>query len=321
MNLNAKEREGLSFRPFRKGSDEQVWVDIANVVYADDPDWGGVTVASLIESEKSPNFQLEGRFIVESNGKSVGIINAHATKIREDRKGFVYAFGALPEFREKSIEEDMIRFVISNLKQRGMRALSFWIYENRISLRRILEKLNFKLVRTHSAMEIDLTEELLDSGPSNIEIRLLNAESDREIEELTWLQNECFKEEYNYRARTIEEMRYSLLDDPYLKRQICYFAVEGSQKVGYIRLGVDEQYNKEKNMKAGFIPSLGVLENHRRKGLGRGLILKALGTLREMGMQKAQLGVDDLNPTMAKEFYETIGFRIISRYLAYGKKL
>jgi GNAT superfamily N-acetyltransferase len=267
MKLSAKQSEGLSFRPFRKGLDEQVWVDIANVVYADDPNWGGITVASLIESKKSPDFQSKGRFIVELNRKSVGIINAHAMKIREDRKGFVHVFGVLPEFKEKGIEEDMIRFAIRNLKQRGMRALNFWIYEKRISLKRILEKLDFKLVRTHSAMEIDLMKALAEPRSSNIEIRSLNIESEREIEELTWLQNECFKKEFNYHPRTVKEMRYSLLKDPYLKRQVCYFAVEESQKAGYIRLRIDELYNKEKNVKTGFIPSFGVLKNHRRKGV------------------------------------------------------
>jgi ribosomal protein S18 acetylase RimI-like enzyme len=170
-------------------------------------------------------------------------------------------------------------------------------------------------------MEIDLMKAQVEPRPSNIDIRSLIIESDREIEELTWLQNECFKKEFNYRPRTVKEMRYSLLEDPYLKRQVCYFAVEGGQKVGYIRLGIDEFYNKEKNVKAGFIPSFGVLENHRRKGVGTELMQKALETLKEGGMQKAQLGVDDLNPTMAKAFYETIGFRTISRYLAYEKKL
>jgi len=304
-----------------KGVDEPIWVDIANVVYADEPNWGGVTVGGMIEGEKSPNFQLEGRFIVELGEKTVGIINAHADKPREDKKGFIYAFGALPDLEEKDIEEDMVRFAINNLKHRGMSSVNFWIYEKRISLRRILEKLDFKLVRTHSTMEIDLAKKPLKPGPSHIEIRSLNIKSDREIEELTWLQNECFKKEYNYRPRTAKEMRYSLLKDPYLKRQECFFAIEGNQKVGYIRLGIDQQYNKEKNVKAGFIPAFGVLEHHRRKGVGTKLMLKALETIEEKGMQKAQLGVDDLNPTMAKKFYETIGFRPISSYLAYEKKL
>jgi ribosomal protein S18 acetylase RimI-like enzyme len=316
-----KQNENPSFRPFRMGLDELVWVDIANAVYADDPDWGEVTVDGMIEGEKSPDFQAEGRFIVELGGKPVGIINAHAAKPREDKGGFVYAFGALPSLKEKDVEEDMARFAINNLRQRGMNSVHFWIYEKRMSLRRILEKLDFETVRTLSSMEIDLTKNQLRPRSPHIELRSLDKESDREIEELTWLQNECFKEEYDYRPRTVEEMRSALLKDRYLKGQECFFAIEGSHKVGYIRLGIDEQYNEEKNVKAGFIPAFGVLEQHRRKGVGTELMLRALQTLKEKGMQKAQLSVDDLNPTMAKRFYEKIGFRTASRYLAYEKKL
>jgi ribosomal protein S18 acetylase RimI-like enzyme len=321
MRRNERQNENLSFRPFRKGFDEPIWVDIANAVYADDPDWGGATVDGMIEGEKSPDFQSEGRFIVELGAKPVGVINAHAAKPREDKKGFVYVFGALPSLKEKGVEEDMARFTINNLKSRGMGSVNFWIYERRMSLRRILERLDFETVRALSFMEIDLAKKQLEPGSSHIELRSLDMENDKEIEELTWLENECFKEEYNYCPRTAKEMRYAVLKDPYLKEQACFFAIEGSQKIGYIRLGIDEQYNKEKKARAGFIPAFGVLQQHRRKGVGTQLMLKALETLREKGMQKAQLGVDDLNPAMAKKFYETIGFRTISSYLAYVKKL
>lgn len=321
MRRNEKQAENPSFRPFRKGLDESVWVDITNAVYAGDPDWGGVTVDDMIEGEKSPDFQSEGRFIVELSKKPVGIIDVHAAKPREDKRGFVYAFGVLPDLKEKDVEEDMAKFAINNLKDRGMVSVDFWVYERRISLRRILERLGFVTVRTLSSMEIDLAKKQLEPRSSRIELRSLDMGSDREIEELTWLQNECFKEEYDYRPRTVEEMRHALLKDPYLKGQACFFAIEDGRKIGYIRLGIDELYNKEKNVKAGFIPAFGVLKQHRRKGVGTELMLKALETFKERGMQKAQLSVDDLNPAMAKRFYETIGFRTISSYLAYEKKL
>ena len=80
------------------------------------------------------------------------------------------------------------------------------------------------------------------------------------------------------------------------------------ENVGYIVVGIDEKYNIEKNVKNGFILSIGVLKPYRRKGIGTSLMLQGLKSLEARGMTKAMLDVDDLNPTKAVKLYEKIGF-------------
>lgn len=89
--------------------------------------------------------------------------------------------------------------------------------------------------------------------------------------------------------------------------------------VGYIGLGIDEKYNMEKNVKSGIILDIGVLKPCRIKGIGARLMLYCLEKLKAKGMTKAELGVDDFNPTRAMKLYEKLGFKVFKKDLTYEK--
>jgi len=74
---------------------------------------------------------------------------------------------------------------------------------------------------------------------------------EEDVKMLNWLDNECFKEHFNYRPATIEETRHSLLNNPYFKEQEWFFVVLHKKNVGYIGVGIDEKYNIEKNVQSG----------------------------------------------------------------------
>jgi len=306
-----------------KGADEPVWVEVLNAAYKEyEVWWRAVTVEEMREQEKRPNFDFEGRFIAELEGKPVGIIHAYVDKFREEKKGFVHTFCVIPEFRGLGVEERLLELAMNELKRRGMNLVQAWTDYSRNERVQVLEKAGFKLVDVESDMEIDLTKIPSSVGENTqITIRSLLKNEEEDIKMLNWLSNECFKEHFDYRPRTIEETRHSLLNDPYLKKQECFFAVLNKINVGFVRAGVDEKYNVEKNVKSGRIRSLGVLKPHRRKGIGTRLTLHVLETLKANGMTKAILDVDDFNPTKAIKLYEKVGFRVAKKYQKYEKRL
>jgi ribosomal protein S18 acetylase RimI-like enzyme len=55
------------------------------------------------------------------------------------------------------------------------------------------------------------------------------------------------------------------------------------------------------------------------KGIGTRLMLHGLVTLKAKGMTKAELGVDDFNPTKAMKLYEKVGFKVVKKDLTYEK--
>jgi ribosomal protein S18 acetylase RimI-like enzyme len=322
--MGKKVRKMLNIRRFVKGADETAWVGVLNSAYQEyEVWWRAITVEEMREQEKRPNFDSEGRFVAELDGKPVGIIHAHVDKLRKERKGFVHIFCVIPEFRGLGVEERLLDLAVNELKGRGMNLMQAWTDHSRNDRIQILEKAGFKLVDVESDMEINLTHIPTNIGENKqVTIRSLRKNEEEDIRILNWLSNESFKEHFDYRPRTIDETRDSLVNDPYLPTyQECFFAMLNEKNVGFVRVGIDEKYNIEKNVKCGRIRSLGVLKPYRRRGVGAKLTLQGLETLRAKGMTKAILDVDDFNPTKAIKLYEKVGFKVAKKYLKYEKGL
>jgi ribosomal protein S18 acetylase RimI-like enzyme len=161
-------------------------------------------------------------------------------------------------------------------------------------------------------MEMDLADAAQNIGESRqVVIRPLQKDRDEDIKLFTWLLNETFKEHFNFRPETVEEIRYFLFTDLYYKemKEILFAELDG-ESVGYVGAGIDEKYNLEKNVRVGDIFTIGVLKKYRRKGIGARLILDACAAFKAKGMTKAALGVDDRNPTKAMGLYEKAGFKV-----------
>jgi mycothiol synthase len=71
----------------------------------------------------------------------------------------------------------------------------------------------------------------------------------------------------------------------------------------------------------GWIPSLGVRPQARRRGLGEALLRRAFGALYDEGERRVGLGVDAENTTGATRLYERAGMHVAARFDSYEKKL
>jgi len=312
----------LNIRRFVRDVDEPVWVEVLNAAYKERVDWRAVTVEEMLLQEKGdPSFDLEGRFIAELDGRPVGVVHANVDKLREERKGFI-RFGVIPESRGRGVEQQLIETALKELKVRGMTTAQAWVDSEKKDQMWVLEELDFKPVRVFSMMEMDLVDISQDIGENKqVTIRSLQKSLDEDIELFNWLDNESFKEHFNHRRNTLEETRYHLFSNPYLREQEVFFAVLNGECVGYIGVVIDEKYNLEKKVKAGDIFTIGVLKTHRRTGIGARLMLHGLETLKAKGMTKAMLGVDDYNPTKALALYEKVGFRAKKKEFTFERQL
>jgi ribosomal protein S18 acetylase RimI-like enzyme len=105
------------------------------------------------------------------------------------------------------------------------------------------------------------------------------------------------------------------------KTQGWFFALLEGKHVGFIGTGIGELDNRAKNVKRGWILSIGVLKPYRRTGIGTRLILHGMNFLKANGMTTAFLGVDDSNVTKAKQLYEKVGFKVIWKQSFYEKNI
>jgi mycothiol synthase len=313
----------LHIRRFVKGVDEPVWVEVLNATRKDREDLRAITVEEMLLQEKEdPNFDPEGRFIAELDRRPVGAVHANVEKHREERKGFI-RFYVIPESRGKGIEHQLVETALRELKARGMATAQAGADYREPDRARVLEELEFKRVREFSMMEMDLVHVSQNIGENKrVAIRHLEKDRDEDIKLFTWLLNETFKEHFNFRPDTVEEVRHFLFSDLYYKKyKEIFFAELDGESVGYIGAGIDEKYNLEKNVEAGDIFTIGVLKKYRRTGIGARMILHTLESLVAKGMTKATLGVDDYNPTKAIRLYEKVGFKVKKKNLVFEREL
>jgi len=318
LNLRVLSRYGrlgggwlLKVRRFVLGMDEADWLKVWNAVFGVRWDLAPMTVEEMRLMEKSPDFDSGGRFVAEVDGQPVGIVHAYVDKLREEKKGFVRNFGVVPEFRGQG-----------KLKNRGMKVAQSSADSDQEDILRLWESLGFKLVRRFSLMTRDIVG-LQSDIEKNMEVVLkpLRRDADEDLEMLNRLDNECFKEHFNWRRSPLERTVYLLREDPFFKVQEWFFAILNGKHVGYIGIGIDESYNAEKNAKCGWVLDIGVLKSYRNTGIGTKLMLHGMNLLKAKGMTVAMLGVDDWNVTKAMRLYEKVGFKVARKEVAYEKNI
>jgi mycothiol synthase len=308
----------LKIRPFKERCDEEVFVSIYNAAFGDYDDIRSMTLEEMEKMKKSPSFSLEGMFIAEWNGEIAGMVSASIDRFREEKKGFVQNLGVLPKFRRKGIATKLLEMALESLRSRGMEVAETWAQTDRKDCMHLFEKFGFKQARITSIMIRNL-DSILEANRKNMQLRIRNMQmrEEKEIELLNKLDNEAFKEHFNFRPRTIEETKYTLFEMPWFTIQKWFFAFLNDQPVGYGGIAIDEGLNKEKNLKWGLIADIGVLKPYRRTGIGACLMLHMMQTLKGLRMEEAFLYVDDMNPTGAIKLYEKLGFKTLRKSIIY----
>jgi len=312
----------LRVRSFIEGEDEEVWLCIQNEAYREYEDVRPDTMEDMEIWKKSPNFDSTGMFIAELDGKPVGVVNGFVDRFREEKMGFLRVLGVVPEFRRRGVGRCLVERAVESLKERGMEAIQGWTREGRGACKSLLERMGFKLTRVSNAMRADLKKIPYNIGEhEKLVVREMEMSKD-DIELIRWLNNEAFKEHFNFRPHTSEEYEFWLTNKPWGCNILGVFISYLDEKpVGYVEAGIDSKFIEDKGIKRGWILSIGVLKSNRRRGIGTALMQQGMEFLKLKGMTDVELGVEDSNPTNAIELYKKMGFKIVYKDLTYAKKI
>ena len=311
----------LTIRSFIQGKDEEIWLKIYNAAYKEYDDFRPSTMEDMEKAEKSPNFDATGRFIAEWNGEPVGCVNAYVDKKREEKKGFIRRLAVIPEFRRRGIGKTLVEKAFESLRERGMKCVESWTEKDRVACKSLFESMEFQLIRIFSRMRSPL-----ETIPSNIgehkevKIRAMQMNTN-DIKLLNWLENETFKDHFDFRPETFEETKYFVETRPWCDIAEYFFAYLNGKPVGHVGAGIDTKFIKYKGIRRGWIMTIGVLKSLRKQGIGTVLMLHALKLLKSKGMNEVELGVDDSNPTKAIELYKKVGFNVVKKDLTYLKAI
>jgi len=285
----------LDIRPYEKGRDEPIQVLICNECFADEPDYVPLTVGELKIFQEAPDADNSGKLVAELHGEPVGFCNARVEKGTPEKKGFIIDLAILPPHRCKGYGKALYAKALESLRSRGMDSVEVWIWDRALPAKRFLESLGYAKVRASGIMGRSIRDPLPSAQhPYGIEI----ARSDmtrHDLETQNRLDNEAFKEHYNFRPRTMEDTDFLLFKNPGLERPQMFFAMVGGEPVGYTIVIEDVKWREQRGEIRGWILDIGVIKAHRGKGVGNALMSAGLKALREAGMEEAVLGVDAMN--------------------------
>jgi ribosomal protein S18 acetylase RimI-like enzyme len=181
--------------------------------------------------------------------------------------------------------------------------------------------MGFHSIRAFSVMRRDLKNIPYNIGEhKKLKTREMKV-GDDDIKLLTQLFNETFKEHFNFRPRTVDEMKYWITRKPWCDIMKYFFSYLDGKPVGYVGVGIDSKFIEYSGIKRGWIMDIGVLKARRNKGIGTALMQRGMEFLKSKEMTDVELGVDDTNPTKAIELYKKVGFNVAHIDLAYLKEI
>jgi len=222
-----------------------------------------------------------------------------------------------PDHRRKGLATQLYYSALRRASSLGARVIQGSIAEGNIAARNWLSGLDFRFIRRFLELKLDLTEaRLVDSPDTRFTCRHLQR---REEGVLAEIQNRSFAGTWGYNAGTVEEIAYraSLSD---CSPEGIILVCDAGEPAGYCWVTMRTESDASAGTRKGRIYMLGVLPEHRGRGLGRVSLLAGLFYLRSQGIGIAELTVDSENRE-ACALYKSVGFRTYSNTLWYEKAL
>lgn len=177
----------------------------------------------------------------------------------------------------------------------------------------------FQVVRHSYRMRIDMTEMPPAAvWPEGLTLRAFEPGQDDEI--VAWVDREAFRDHWGFVERPLEDdvkMLRHWMGEPQFDPTLWLLVMDGGRVVGISLNHV--QADDDPDM--GWVGSLGVLREYRRKGLGLALLHHSFGEFYRRGKKSVGLGVDAQTLTGALRLYERAGMRVCRKHNTYEKEL
>ena len=109
--------DGITWRTFQVGQDEQAWLELNAEAFADHPEQGKMTLADLQARQQEPWFRADGFFLAEDHtGAEPKLVGFHWTKL-EPPVGEVYVVGVSPHAQGKGLGKSLTLVGLNFLKE------------------------------------------------------------------------------------------------------------------------------------------------------------------------------------------------------------
>ncbi|MEU6923459.1 GNAT family N-acetyltransferase [Streptomyces sp. NPDC046631] len=311
------------FRPYRGNEDHGAMAAVRlGCAGLDETDARSVvegvpTAAEIAEASAELDDPSENQVLVECNGCIVGYVTIRWWQERDGTWLYLHRGYLLPDHRGAGIGSDMLNWA-----------------ENRI--RRLVQQHGTARTAVFGAnamaSEKDSTQLLLESG-----YRRVFSLVELELADLRRLPEHDGRLPAGIEVGAVEPASYhaawkTVVDsyanvaftekwtfESFLATAVptCWRAAWYEDQMAGVALCSIRRHDRT----VGEVEELSVRAESRRLGLGRGLLLDGLRSLREHGAETARLFTGTANPHRSYDLYESVGFRRQNEYVRYRKPI
>lgn len=236
---------------------------------------------------------------------------------KEGDAAFLRLLGVCPEHRRRGIGRALEAHAVDVARRHGFRILRT---ESALNVRNqagvaFLDRLGWE---PHSAASVRMWRNLEDLSPVSLpEGYTLRTYRAGDEAAFVRIKNAAFAGETGGgRDWTLEDFQKEYLGSPYFRPERVFFAVYGEEPVGTTTAWTMMHEGRE----VGLIHWVAVVPEHRRRGLGEALNVRAMHCLKEMGYREAILNTN-ASLKSAVRLYHRLGFRDVCRWVVYFRRL
>jgi mycothiol synthase len=262
--------------------------------------------------------------LVEAGGRLIAVTSVQR-QLRDDTPTYDLWGRVAPEMRRRGIGRWLFDWSLRRVAGRariedphGEVAILADAEEPEVGARTLYERAGFVPVRHFFLMRhTDLDRVPVVPMPDGLEVRSVRPEHHRAVFEA---ENEAFRDHWGHHEMGEEAFRQTF-DQEETDTDLWVVAWDRNEVAGVVETWSWPTENERLHVRRGWLERISVRRPWRRRGLGRAVTAAALCKVREAGMDEAMLGVDAQNPTGALGLYESLGFTVFRRSMAYGRPL
>ena len=179
-------------------------------------------------------------------------------------------------------------------------------------LNELLDQAGYRTVRHSYRMRIDLDRQPpAPDWPDGFSVRAMREDEERRVYDA---QMASFADTWMFAVEPYENWFHWMVEEPSFDRSLWFLAERDGELAGIVIARAPEN-----EPGVGWIRVLGVLPEHRRKGVGQALLRHTFAEFASRGFRAVGLGVDAENPTGAVRVYERAGMHVERTHLIFEK--
>lgn len=230
-----------------------------------------------------------------------------------------------PDWRRRGIGTWLLRASEAHARQRAAALptdrpllLGSWQPDTRVGALTLMQREGYAPARYFFDM-VRPTLDQIDEPPlpDGLEIRPV---SEDQLSQLWKADVEAFRDHWGGFDDSPERFA-TWKGDPHFDPSLFVVAWDGDEIAGGVFNEINATENAAFNRKRGWLSSVFVRREWRRRGLGSAVVARSLVVFRARGMTSAGLGVDADNPMGALGLYERAGFEVDFRSTAFRKPM